>query len=153
MGNLSQSLGNVARLLRKGVGHLLHHYLHPYEMYERPVFDAFETHHLSWQEFNDLTQETFRFDLNHPLRIDELKEKLPHWIVHFLRSRLDPYGGVARGRLDWFAARGLRALGDGECVESNGRLSKAPRVLSLLGPNQEEISDHKLIMADVVLNR
>ena len=149
MGAVSNILSNLPRALR-GVRHTLHHYLHPYEQYERALFELFQAHQLEWQSFNDLRAETFRFDFNDPVRIAELHEKLPAWVVRWMRARAQPHGGVARGRLDWCTARGVQALGTNDRQDVRGG-SLAPRVLQLRDSQGRELSDHDVILTDLVI--
>jgi hypothetical protein len=78
-----------------------------------------------------------------------VREHLPGIAVAILRWKLRPWNGVAPLHTDWFAARGLRALGDGERAEADGRVSQAPTVVERPRWQGQPISDHDPVVVDV----
>ena len=79
----------------------------------------------------------------------KVREHLPGVVAHLLRYKLAPWGGVAPLKIDWFAARGLRALRAGEVGEANGRQTADPGVVERVRWQGEVISDHDPIRVDV----
>jgi hypothetical protein len=52
-------------------------------------------------------------------------------------------------KIDWFAGRGLRALGAGEASEDDGRTSLSPTVFERTRWEGTAISDHDPVLVDV----
>lgn len=70
---------------------------------------------------------------------------LPRPARNWAQKRLGGNQFILHFRLDWFAARGLRALSDGKVVdELTGQSSIGPRTISGLG-----LSDHDPIVVDI----
>lgn len=149
MSNGAQSTWDlVNKCLSGGLGHVLHHYLHPFERYERGLFADLEARGFAWQPFNALGLETFRYTPGAPAERSALEAKMPSIIVRALVAWFARHGGTARGRLDWLVGRGLEALDDGTRVDANGRRSAAPTVRRI---GDRGASDHDPIVADVAL--
>lgn len=132
-------LWNVAKKGWRGsFPHAIHHYMHPWELYERPVFDALETAGLDWRTFNDLKAPSIRYEVGDFESESQVSDQLPKFFVRYIARRLRPWNGVAPLRLDWFAARGLRVAGD----PGKGAVAK-PRWQG------QRLSDHDPIWVDV----
>ncbi len=100
---------NVARkAARGGFPHAIHHYLHPYALYERPVFDLIEARGLDYRSFNDLTAGTTRYEVGTHESESTISEQLPGFAVKILRHKLRPWNGVADLKVDWFFGCGLQ---------------------------------------------
>jgi endonuclease/exonuclease/phosphatase family metal-dependent hydrolase len=150
LGSLPRLAWNLAaKLVRGGFPHALHHYMHPWLLYERPVFAVLARHQLAWAPFNDLAAGTVRYEVGSFDSESKIREFLPEVAVRVLRWRLRPWGGVAPLRIDWFAGRGLRALGDDERVEAAGRRSRAPGGVARPTVDGTRLSDHDPIVVDV----
>lgn len=138
------------KLLRGGFPHAIHHYMHPWEVYETPVFRVLEEAGFRWRECNDLSRGTLRYEVGTFESESAVREHLPGVAVWVLRWRLRPWNGVAPLRMDWMAVRGLQPLGDGERTDSGGRRSLAPRVVERPLWQGTRISDHDPLVIDVV---
>lgn len=143
-------LWNIAcKLLRGGFAHAIHHYVHPDELYEKAVFDQLVARGFDYGSFNAPAQGTTRYEVGTFDSESKVLEYLPGVAVKILRWRLRPWNGVAPLKIDWFAGRGVRALGAGEMVDMDGRVSRAP--LSIEKPRWQGtlLSDHDPIVVDV----
>ena len=110
--DLGSRLGLTADLLTKylrdGFDGTLAHYMTPERRYERHVFRALAAAGLEVDGYNDRTRGTLHYDVADPLTVARTRAKAPGWAVRWLARRLEPYGGVAPLRFDWFAGRGFR---------------------------------------------
>lgn len=150
--SMARLLANLAaKVARGGFPHALHHYLHPYELYERPVFEALRQAGYQWRPLNQSGVGSLRFEVGDPHTESTVHDHLP-WIgVPVLRYKLRPWNGVAELKLDWFAGRGIRALGDGEILGSCGRTSEAPATLRRTTWQGQPVSDHDPVAVDIEL--
>lgn len=149
VGGVHTALGIGAKILRGGIGHVFHHYLHPYEHYEKGLFDELQAHGFDWRSFNDLATETFRYDVHCPHSVSEMREHVPDSMVRLAQRLTAKWGGKARGRLDWMAGRGLLALQGGEKVSPESRVAEGPRVRPVPRPDGVALSDHDILLVDV----
>ena len=143
-------VGNVvAKLARGGMAHAIHHYVHPYERYEKAVFGALAASGFEYMPLNAPGRGTTRYEVDSFDSESMVRDHLPDIAVKLLRWRLKPWNGVAPLKIDWFAGRGVRALGDGELVEPGGRASRAPTSLEKPRWHGALLSDHDPIVVDV----
>lgn len=140
----------VSKLLRGGFPHALYHYLHPYELYERPVFEELRAHGFDYRSFNAMGVGTTRYEVDTFEGASMVRDYLPQVAVDFLRWNLRPWNGVAPLKLDWFAGRGVWALVSGERREASGRESLSPTPFEKPSWNGRLLSDHDPILVDVV---
>jgi endonuclease/exonuclease/phosphatase family metal-dependent hydrolase len=151
LGSLPRLLLNVlAKAKRGGFAHAIHHYMHPWELYERPVFETLGRHGLAYRDFNDLYRGTVRYEVGSFDSESKVRDFLPQFAVDLLRWRLRPWAGVAPLRVDWACARGWRALQDDELVEESGRHSVCPGVVEAASWQGQRLSDHDPIYVDLV---
>jgi endonuclease/exonuclease/phosphatase family metal-dependent hydrolase len=144
-------LWNVAlKMARGGFPHALHHYMRPHELYERGIFEALRAHGFDVEAFNDMTRGSARYEVGTFDSESKIRDHLPAFVVPLLRWRLKPWNGVAPLKIDWFAARGLRALRGGEAREPGGRESLDPTVFERVRWQGQVISDHDPILVDVI---
>ena len=138
------------KMVRGGFRHAIHHYVHPFETYDKPVFDALDAAGFDWQNFNAPGVGTARYEVGTFDSESKVRDYLPEIFVKALAWGLKPWNGVAPLKIDWFSGRGVRALGEGEICEEGGRASLAPQ--SFYKPRHEGIllSDHDPIVVDVV---
>lgn len=138
------------KMVRGAFPHGIHHYMHPWEIYERPVFDALQDAGFDWRTFNDLSRGTMRYEVGSFDCESSVREQMPGVAVDLLRWKLRPWNGVVPLRMDWLAGRGLRALSDGEVVEADGRRSRSPTTVVRPWARGAKISDHDPVVADIV---
>ena len=138
------------KAVRGAFPHTIHHYMHPWELYERPVFETLEAAGFDWRPFNDLSRGTMRYEVGSFDSESSVREQMPGVVVDLLRWKLRPWNGVVPMRMDWMAGRGLRALADGEVTEPGGRSSRSPTTAERPRWNGEKLSDHDPVIIDVV---
>jgi endonuclease/exonuclease/phosphatase family metal-dependent hydrolase len=145
-------LWNVAlKMARGGFPHALDHYMRPHALYERALFEALRAAHFEIEPFNDMTRGSARYEVGTFDSESKIRDHLPGFVVHLLRWRLKPWNGVAPLKIDWFAARGLRALGGGERRDPGGRESMSPTVFERARWQGQALSDHDPVLVDVAL--
>ncbi len=148
--SLPRLFGNVAaKLWRGGFPHAVDHYMRPQALYERGIFDELAAHGFATEAFNAMGQGSVRYEVNTFDSESKVKDHLPAAFVHLLRYKLRPWNGSVPLKIDWFAGRGLDALGAGERAEPGGRTSLAPQVLERAAWRGERISDHDPVLVDV----
>ena len=77
---------------------------------------------------------------------------LPSPIRKWINRRIGPGGLTLELRLDWLAARGLRALKKGEMIDAEtGVMSVDPQTFNNLTHNGRPLSDHDPIVVDLAL--
>jgi hypothetical protein len=147
--SLPALLKNVlVKMWRGGFPHVIAQYMKPQELYERPIFEALERAGFEWRSFNDMAAGSVRYEVGTFDSESKLRDHVPGAAVHLVRWKLAPYGGVVPLKIDWFAGRGVRALGGDEMVEPSGRRSRAPAVLERARWQGEPVSDHDPIVVD-----
>ncbi|MBT8491887.1 MAG: hypothetical protein KJO07_02405, partial [Deltaproteobacteria bacterium] len=150
--SLPRLMANLAaKVARGGFAHAMEHYLRPYELYERPIFDALEDYGYRWRELNQLGVGSLRFEVGDPHTESMVREYIPWVGVPILRRKLAPWDGIAELKLDWFAGRGIRVLGDDQVRDGLGRISEGPRTLHRTTWNGDPVSDHDPIAVDIAL--
>jgi endonuclease/exonuclease/phosphatase family metal-dependent hydrolase len=140
----------LVKMWRGGFAHAIAQYMKPQEIYERPIFEALERAGFEWKSFNDMAAGSVRYEVGTFDSESKLRDHVPGAAVHLVRWKLAPYGGVVPLKIDWFAGRGVRALGHDELVEPSGRSSRAPAVLERARWQGEPVSDHDPIVVDFV---
>lgn len=138
------------KMLRGGFPHAIHHYVHPYKIYEKPIFDELDAAGFGWKDFNAIGVGTSRYEVGTFDSESKVRDYLPEIFVKILAWRLKPWNGIAPIRIDWFAARGVLALADGEVREQSGRASLAPQGFEKPRRQGALLSDHDPIVVDVV---
>ena len=148
--SIPRLLWNIfSKLLRGGFPHAIHHYVHPDELYEKPVFDALQARGVSYKGFNAPAIGTTRYEVGTFDSESKVRDYLPEIAVKILRWKLKPWNGVAPLKIDWFAARGLRPLESGERTDSDGRTSLAPSPIERPRWQGRLLSDHDPIVVDI----
>ena len=112
---------------------------------KEPAIREFARFRYETEVFNDRcsTSGTIVSNLDDPIR-------LPRPMKWWINRRIPPEGLRLDFRLDWLAARGLRALKDGEVVdEQTGAASVSAQTLAGLRHNGSPLSDHDPIVVDV----
>jgi endonuclease/exonuclease/phosphatase family metal-dependent hydrolase len=140
-----------SKFLRGGFPHAIHHYMHPYKLYDRSTFEALAAHGFTWEPFNAMDKGTCRYEVGTFDSESKVRDHLPEVIVKILRYKLKPWNGVAPLKIDWFVGRGLTGLKEGEVVEDDGRRSLSPTVLEKPRWDGVQLSDHDAMLVDVRL--
>jgi endonuclease/exonuclease/phosphatase family metal-dependent hydrolase len=150
MASIPRLLKNVGlKLIRGGFPHAIYHYMHPYELYERSIFEELRAGGFLIEPFNAMDKGTLRYEVGTFDSESKVRDHLPEIAVKVLRYKLRPWNGVAPLKVDWFAGRGLRALKAGEEEEPSGRKSLAPTVFERARWDDVQISDHDPVLVDV----
>ncbi|MEN3330832.1 MAG: hypothetical protein V7641_197 [Blastocatellia bacterium] len=86
-------------------------------------------------------------------RLDDSR-KLPRPLRWWISRRIGPEGLTLDLRLDWLAARGIRALRAGELIDAaTGVASVDPRTFSGLTDHGRPLSDHDPIVVDLLIEK
>ncbi len=140
------------KLFRGGFPHAIHHYMHPFELYERGVFETLRTHGFSWESLNNMGIGTTRYEVGTFDSESKVRDHLPEFAVRLLRHKLKPWNGVAHLKIDWFMGRGLIGLRTGEESEPNGRVSLSPTAFEKPKWDGKQLSDHDPVLVDFKLS-
>jgi endonuclease/exonuclease/phosphatase family metal-dependent hydrolase len=141
---------NIGRkFLRGGFAHAIHHYMRPQDLYERGIFDELSAHGFTWDPFNAMDRGTCRYEVGTFDSESKIRDHLPEIIVKVLRYKLKPWNGVAPMKIDWFVARGLTAVREGEMEDPDGRRSLSPTVIEKPRWDGVQLSDHDPMVVDI----
>ncbi|PIE17776.1 MAG: hypothetical protein CSA65_07700 [Proteobacteria bacterium] len=144
-GSVGQIVRNLwHKLWRGGFPHAIHHYVHPYELYERAVFEPLEARGYDYQGFNAPAVGTTRYEVGTFESESTVSEQLPSIAVKILRWKLRPWGGVAPIKVDWFAGRQLEALSEAANADN-----VSPTPIAKPTVDEVRLSDHDPIVVDV----
>lgn len=83
------------------------HFLHPYNWFEKELFDLLEHRGFDYRRCNSLGEHTIFYDVEDIRAHKGLAEWVPGWCFPFIRWALREHGGVAPVMIDWFATRQL----------------------------------------------
>ena len=81
------------------------HFLHPYNWFEKELFDLLEHRGFDYRRCNSLGEHTIFYDVEDIRAHKGLAEWVPGWCFPFIRWALREHGGVAPVMIDWFATR------------------------------------------------
>ena len=140
------------KLMRGGFAHAIRHYLEPYLLYERPIFDQLERYGFEYQSFNAPGVGTTRYEVDTFASESAVRDYLPQPAVWALRRGLAPWNGVAPLKIDWITARGVRPLSESEVREDGGgRISLSPVSWEKPSWHGRLLSDHDPLSPDIAL--
>ena len=92
-----------------GVDHVIrNHYLHPYNRFEKELFDLLESRGFEYRHSNLIGERTISYDVDDTKTRKNLGEWVPWWCFAFMRWALRNHGGRCPLKIDWFATRGVR---------------------------------------------
>ena len=112
------------------------HYLHPYNRFEKELFELLEKRGYDYRTTNSLGEYTIYYAFENDRTYQGLAEWVPQWCFPFIRWSLRNHNGRCPLKLDWFAARGLETAD--------------PAVIHDLRENREvPLSDHDAVGLDV----
>jgi len=115
------------------------HYLHPYNWFERDLFQNLERRGFDYRACNVIGERTGGYDAACMKTRENLSEWVPNWCFAFMRWSLRNHGGRCPIKIDWFATRGVRA--------------ESPIVIHEFREGREvPLSDHDPIGVDVVVD-
>ena len=113
------------------------HYLHPYNRFEKDLFELVESRGFDFRGCNRLGERTTSYDANDVKTNKNLREWVPDWCFAFIRWALRNHDGKCPLKIDWFATRDLMA--------------QEPTVVHELREGRERpLSDHDAIGVDVM---
>ena len=114
------------------------HYLHPYNLFEKQLFDLLEARGFDYKQSNLLGERTTSYDVDDIKTHKNLREWLPEWCFKFIRWALRNHDGKCPLKIDWFATRGVT--------------SRDPKVFHDFREGcRPPLSDHDAIGVDVVV--
>lgn len=144
-GTRFRAIKNTATILNSNRDNLSQRLSHPET--REPAIREFARFGYETEGSNDrsATSRTIVSNLDDPTR-------LPRPMKWWVSRRIPPEGLLLEFRLDWLAARGLRALRAGEIVdEQTGAASVNAQTLTGLTHNGSPLSDHDPIVFDVAI--
>ena len=145
-GTAWRTLGSVTRILCGSHERICRQLLRP-EKGREPLFGVARGNGFSWEGLNS-HEETARTEI----RTLEETHMLPRFLLRGIRKRLELYNGYLRFKLDWFLARRLSPLKEGQKIDSSSSLvSMDPGRSETLNYGEGRISDHRPIFVDVAL--
>ena len=83
------------------------HYLHPYNRFERELFELLESRGFDYSRCNLLGEYTSSYDAADAKTYENLREWVPAWCFAFIRWALRNHGGKCPFKIDWFATRNV----------------------------------------------
>ena len=112
------------------------HNLHPYNKFEKQLFDLLESSGFDYRTANAYGERTTSYDVDDIKTHKNLREWVPAWCFAFIRWALRNHDGKCPLKIDWLAVKGLTA--------------SAPRVLHQFREGRKPpLSDHDPIGVDV----
>lgn len=114
------------------------HYLHPYNRFEKELFDLLESRGFDYRRCNRLGERTTSYDVDDVKTHKNLREWVPAWCFAFIRWALRNHDGKCPLKIDWFATREIDAAG--------------PVVLHEFREGRDRpLSDHDAIGVDLIV--
>ena len=142
-----RTMKNTVKILAGDRARLARKLLEPEK--SEPALTSFAKFGYDLRSFND-REATSRTIVS---RLDDAK-RLPGPINRWVMKRTGPNGILLEFRLDWIAARGLRALKAGEITDSeSGTASVGPQTFAGLTHDGSPLSDHDPIVVDVAIGK
>lgn len=114
------------------------HYPYPDRYFEKGLFEELAKHGFSYKEFNEEGVGTLHYDMDNIAYNTNLADWVPAWCFHFIFWASKKVGGKFSLRLDWFAGKGIKTVGEPHTVAN---LEDAESVA---------LSDHDAITLDFV---
>jgi endonuclease/exonuclease/phosphatase family metal-dependent hydrolase len=145
---ISAIVGFWIRVARGVKRSMKSYYPHPDKFFERRLFNMLEQNGFDYKSCNVLGGCTFHYSTADLKQYKSLGEWIPGWGFRFLERVLEPYDGQCSFKLDWFAQKGLRILGEGERAGDRKGYSISPRIIGNLTHNNQAVSDHDPIVLD-----
>jgi endonuclease/exonuclease/phosphatase family metal-dependent hydrolase len=127
----------LAKILLRGLRRSIDGYMRPDTLDEKPIFELLAARGFHADGFNDRTRGSYRFDFNDPYACQKLRRIGGPGLVWLVRRVLRRWNACVPARLDWFAARGLRAQG-ASVVDPRDAAGQA-------------VSDHAAVVCDAAL--
>lgn len=112
------------------------HYPYPNRFFERGLFKTFERYGFDYQNWNQPGVCTLHYNVEDLKKIKNLKDLVPDWCFKFIDWALAKNSGRCSFKIDWFAAKGLKAK------------ASSPQVIGDLTYQGRECSDHDAILVD-----
>lgn len=89
------------------------HLPHPEVYFERPLFSDLEKRGYDFRSLNNVGTGTLHYHVESIEKNTNLRDWVPEWCFPFIFWAANRVGGSVSGRLDWFAGRGVTAVGAG----------------------------------------
>jgi len=124
------------KLLGRGLRATIDGYMTPDLCEERPLFELLARHGCAIDGFNVRSRATYHYDFNDPYALEKLRRAGGRALIAIVRRLLRPWNACLPARLDWFAARGVRALSSAVVTPRDGA--------------GRPISDHAAIVCDAI---
>ncbi len=99
----------LGKLFRPGPRRAIEGYMRPEISGEGPLFELLRANGFTTDGFNDTARATYHYDFNDAYALQKLRRAGGPPLVALMRRLLRRWNHCVPARLDWFAARGLRA--------------------------------------------
>jgi len=129
-------LGYFRRVLMGVKNVVKNHYPHPDRYFEKGLFREVETHGFDYKNLNEIGAGTLHYDMKNAAYNTNLGDWVPRWCFPFIFWAARRVGGRVSARLDWFAGKGIEAVGKPKTI---GNLKDAKNI---------PLSDHDAITLD-----
>ena len=115
------------------------HLPHPDRRFEKDLFGEIEKRGFDYKNLNEIGAGTLHYDMENAAYNTNLGDWVPRWCFPFIFWAANRVGGRVSARLDWFAGKGIKAVGKPKTV---GNLMDAENI---------QLSDHDAIALDFVM--
>lgn len=113
------------------------HLPHPERYFEKPLFNELESRGYDYKTLNNIGTGTLHYHVESIEKNTNLRDWVPEWCFPFIFWAANRVGGSVSGRLDWFAGKGIKAVG------------KGPKTIGNLTDSEgTPLSDHDAISLD-----
>jgi hypothetical protein len=128
------------RRLMMGVNNVVkNHYPHPDRYFEKKLFRELEKRGYDYKSMNEIGACTLHYDVDNFAYNQNLGDWVPEWCFPWIFWALERAGGKCSLKLDWFAGKNIKAVGE-------------PKVVGNLRDAEMQLSDHDAIVLDFVLD-
>ncbi|MBA3633675.1 MAG: endonuclease/exonuclease/phosphatase family protein [Acidobacteria bacterium] len=131
-------LGYFRRVLMGVKTVVKNHYPHPDRYFEKDLFREIEKRGFDYKNLNEIGTGTLHYDMENAAYNTNLGDWVPRWCFPFIFWAAKQVGGRVSARLDWFAGKGIEAIGKPNTI---GNLFDAENI---------PLSDHDAITLDFV---
>jgi endonuclease/exonuclease/phosphatase family metal-dependent hydrolase len=114
------------------------HFPFPDRYFEKGLFGELEKRGFDYKNLNETGAGTLHYDVGSIEKNTNLSDWVPAWCFPFIFWATRSVGGTVSGRLDWFAGKGIEAIGKPQTI---GNLKDAENI---------PLSDHDAIALDFV---
>ncbi|MFO1462802.1 MAG: endonuclease/exonuclease/phosphatase family protein [bacterium] len=123
-------------------------YPYPDRLFEKQLFKTFEKHGFNYLDWNEPGACTLHYHVEDLKKIKNLRDLVPNWCFKFIDWACAKNDGKCSFKIDWFAAKGLKLVREGENLPGAPFAPLSPKVVGNLKHEGRECSDHDAIVVD-----